>query len=247
MRFTDYLNGKPFYSFLGDNKVNETAETLLELSKKEGLEPALKLVPEDSIKGLDGNRFKILEDRDHFDYIYEVEKLVKMKGGKFETKRKHIRFFKKKFIHEIKILDLNIPLIKNELVMLFNEWLLDKNEIPKDYFKNEFSAFSRFLNFSESIDFFAIGIYSKKKLIAASVTGDTHDMYNLGHFQKSLNSFFKGLNDYLMNELAKTLNEKNIKYMNCEQDLGIIGLRESKESYVPCFYLKKFSITVKLP
>lgn len=36
-RFTDYLTGNPFFSFLGDNMVNETVETLLEFSKKENL------------------------------------------------------------------------------------------------------------------------------------------------------------------------------------------------------------------
>src|SRR3989344_9175835 len=42
VRFTDYLTGKPFYSFLGNNKVNETAQTLINLSKKEGLKPELR-------------------------------------------------------------------------------------------------------------------------------------------------------------------------------------------------------------
>ncbi len=50
VRFTDYLTGEPFYSFLGDNKVNETAEALLELSKKEKVMPKLQLLPEESIK-----------------------------------------------------------------------------------------------------------------------------------------------------------------------------------------------------
>ena len=37
VRFTDYITGNPFYSFLGNNEVNDTVEKLLELSKKEGL------------------------------------------------------------------------------------------------------------------------------------------------------------------------------------------------------------------
>ena len=53
VRFTDYLTGNPFYSFLGDNKVNETAEQLLELSKNEGLKAELKLIPEDSVRSVD--------------------------------------------------------------------------------------------------------------------------------------------------------------------------------------------------
>ncbi len=241
--FTDYLTSLPFYSFLGNNKVNETVEELLQMSKNEGLKPELKLVPEDSIKGLDGGRFHIAEDRDNFDYIYEVESLMEMSSDKFGKKGQHSRFFKKNFMHEIKVLDLKSPLVKNELINLFNDWAADKDRTSTDYFKNEFSALSRFLNYSESINFFAIGIYLEEKLISASITENTHSIYNLGHFQKSLTSSFKGLNDYLMNELAKMLNERKITYMNCEQDLGLLGLRESKESYLPSHYLKKFSLS----
>src|SRR6185295_15686005 len=75
VRFTDYITGEPFYSFLGNHEVNDTARQLLELSKKEGFELALKLVPEESIKHLDNMTFHIVEDRDHFDYIFDTKSL----------------------------------------------------------------------------------------------------------------------------------------------------------------------------
>ena len=37
VKFNDYITGEPFYSFLGKNKLNETAEILLNLSKEEKL------------------------------------------------------------------------------------------------------------------------------------------------------------------------------------------------------------------
>src|SRR3989344_6982684 len=80
VRFTDYLTGVPFYSFLGDNKVNETAEALLKLSKNEGLKPELRLVPESSINRLHNQQFNILEDRDHFDYILDNDKIQRHQG-----------------------------------------------------------------------------------------------------------------------------------------------------------------------
>lgn len=244
VRFTDYITGKPFYSFLGNNIVNETAEVLLELSKNEGLKVELKLVPEDSVKTIDQEKFKVKEDRDNFDYIFTTDSLSKMEGGRFEIKRKHCRFFKKKFPHTIKILDLNNPLTKNEIVNLFNDWVADKKgEKPTDYYKNEFIALSRFLNSSESINFFVVGIYLEKKLIAVSITENTHHAHNLGHFQKARLLSFKGINDHLVHELASLLNKKDITHMNHEQDLGILGLRESKESYIPSHYLKKFSLS----
>ena len=67
IRFINYLTGEPFYTFLGENKVDETAKELLELSKKEGLKVELRLIPEDSMVGLDKNVFTIEEDPDNND------------------------------------------------------------------------------------------------------------------------------------------------------------------------------------
>jgi len=242
VRFLDYVTNKIFYSFLGNNNTNDTVKKLLELSKKEGLSVELKLIPEDSIKGLDFSKFKIIEDRDNFDYIYKVENLKDMSGGKFEVKRKRLRFFKKNFEHEIKILKLNNFNIKNEIINLFNDWAFNKGKTIS-YFQNEFSALIRLLNCSNSVNFFVIGIYFKNKLIAISITGHTHSLYNIGHFQKTHAPLFKGLNDYLVNTLAHLLFNENIQYMNCEQDLGITGLRINKESYAPYKYLKKFIVS----
>src|ERR1035437_4583862 len=64
IRFIDYLTGGPFYTFLGNKSVNDTAKKILDLSTEEGLRPQLKMVPEDSLKNLDLTKFKIQEDRD---------------------------------------------------------------------------------------------------------------------------------------------------------------------------------------
>ena len=44
-------------------------------------------------------------------------------------------------------------------------------------------------------------------------------------------------------EEARILHDMNIPYYNWEQDLGIPGLRYSKEKYKPIFYLKKFTVS----
>lgn len=243
VQFMDYITRKPFYSFLGNNEANDTAEKLLELSQKEGLRAELRLVPEEVIQRLDIAKFKIKEDRNNFDYIYKTENLAKMSGRKFEVKRKHFRFFKKNFSHEVKVLDLHDSLVKKEIIDLFNDWIVDKEEMMAGRFENELLALNRFLKFCQPADFFTMGIYLKGKLIAFSITENIHGGYNLGHFQKSRTSFFKGLNDYLVNELAKLLMKGKVQYMNCEQDLGIAGLRESKEAYSPHRYLKKFTVS----
>src|SRR3989338_1647905 len=117
VRFTDYLTGEPFYSFLGDNKVNETVEELLEFSKKEILPLELKLIPEEVLKDLDQIKFKATEDRNNFDYIYDVSRLAELKGNEYQSHRNSIHKF--------------LRIYKNwkvEVVINFTE-IYDKNQI----------------------------------------------------------------------------------------------------------------------
>jgi len=244
VRFNDYLTGEPFYSFLGNNMVNETAEALLELSKKEGLGLQLKLIPEEVIKGLDLERFDSNEDRDHFDYIYNVETFSKLESSKFNVRRRHTRFFSKTFLHDIKKHDEIDVSLKGQILNLYNDWANEKGEkITTEYSQHEFLALSRFISASEHMDFFVVGIYYENRLIAVALTENTPNQFNLSHFQKAVNSNFKGLNTYLVHEIAKMLEKENIKYINWEQDLGISGLRENKEAYLPCGFLKKYSLS----
>ena len=112
VRFTDYITGDPFYSFLGNNKVNETAETLLQFCKKEGAKTILELVPEDSIKGLNIKKFNIEEDRDHFDYIYPINSIASYLGSEYQKHRKMVRRFEKQ--HKFEILTLNLMNVNNQ-------------------------------------------------------------------------------------------------------------------------------------
>ena len=245
VRFTDYLTSEPFYSFLGNTDLNDTVEKLIALSKEQGLGAKLKLVPEEAIQGLDSTKFSVIEDRDNSDYIYDTDKLLKMEDSKFHVRRKHLRFFQKNFLHQVKKHEVIDAEIKGQILDLFSSWVNDKGgDVSTDYFQREFLALSRFLNASQSIDFLIVGIYFDDKLVAVSISENTSDTYNVSHFQKAINGEFKGINVYLIRELASLLSEKGIKYVNWEQDLGIAGLRENKESYLPCAFLNKYSVSL---
>ncbi len=64
--------------------------------------------------------------------------------------------------------------------------------------------------------------------------------YAISHFAKADKKHHAAICDLLNWEEAKILHSQGIKYFNWEQDLGIPGLRYSKEKYKPAFFLKKF-------
>lgn len=242
VRFTDYITGEPFYSFLGDNKVNETADALLQLSKEEGLEPKLKLVPEIVANLLD-SRFKIQEDRDNFDYIYDLKLISEYRGSRFAQKRNKISSFSKRFYNSyIKNLDFKNSLIQQQIAALDGEWLA--NKIKKDFkykkMENEFLAIKRFFQ-STKEDILGLGIFNEKKLIGYTIIQILPNGYSISHFSKT-DTHFNGVYDYFMKEIAQTLRSHNYSFLNYEQDLGIPGLRENKESFMSSF-LKKHIVS----
>ncbi len=241
--FTDYLTGEPFYSFLGNNEVNDTVEKLLELSKKEGsINPTLKLVPEDSIKGLDEKKFKIIEDRNHFDYVYDLKKLSEYKGSEYHIKRNSISSLLRKTqnIYTKKI-DHQDEKNKYHIFSLNNEWLAHKKS--KDPFfniPNELIAINKFLsaNFKNA---YAVGVFEGEKMIAYFIGEILSNDHAVGHFCKATK--YNGLFELIMKESSVISLDLHVRFLNFEQDLGVDGLRTSKMSYRPVNFLKKYLIT----
>ncbi len=242
VRFTDYINGQPFFSFLGDNIVDETVETLINYSSDLGFPCELKLVPEASIKGLDKTKFKAVEDPDNFDYVYDVDKLKSFEGSEYHTKRNEIsKFLRHNENVETRKLDLLDTKTKSDILNLNYEWLENKKATDPFFdIKNELLAIDRFLNMN-SEKLHAIGVFSGEELIAYSVNEICSNQCAIGHFYKSKRH--NGDFSYLMKKSAQFLSQCNIKYLNFEQDLGIEGLRKSKNSYNPVNFLKKYLVT----
>jgi hypothetical protein len=245
VKFTDYITGKPFYSFLGDNEVNDTIEKLLELSKKEGLEPILKLVPEVCIKKLDLKKYQVEEDPNHSDYIYKNENLANFSGEKYKNKKYLFNKFKNLY-KDINILvsDTIDEKTKNDILRLEKQWAQNKGEKIIDFdIKNETIAVEKFLSsefkFTKT-EFLFLCLYVEKELVGFSISSIINKEYLLCHFTKG-NIKYVGVYEYMLKNYGA--NAVNIaQFMNYEQDLGLPGLRFSKNSFRPSSFLKKYVI-----
>ena len=251
--FTDYLTGEPFYSFLGNNEVNDTVEKLLELSKKEGsINPTLKLVPEDSIKGLDEKKFKIIEDRNHFDYIFSHEKISMYNGAEYKKQRNKVRAFETK--HKYEILTLNLTDKNNQKLILdlIEYWISkkkSKNGIVEDYLnmgdlENELIAFKKLMQASSLLlkSLICFSLFIDGTLAGFMINEKISKEYSLGHFSKA-DIKHDGIYQFLMQKNSKVFLDLGINYLNHEQDLGIDRLRDSKMRFRPIKFLKKYQLT----
>ena len=247
IKFLDYITTKPFYSFLGKNQLDNTIDTLLKFSKENNLPLDLKLIPEVCVDTLkDSRNYIVVEDRDNFDYILSTKELYELEGNIKRNFVNRSNRFKKSYNHSVVILDLTKASAKDEVLNLFYLWKKQKNqprtEAEDDLTVNELIAVKRLLDNANLLNLYAVGIYSNSSLIALSINELVQDNYAMSHFEKADTSY-TGVFQYLKHITAELLYKLGALYLNYEQDSGIEGLRQAKESYHPAFFLKKYIIS----
>lgn len=243
VKFTDYVSGDFFYSFIGTNKVKETVHELLELSKKEGLKLKLKLIPESVAKELDQKKFKLIESLDHFDYLASVEKLMPHDGTerKLSSRRRLIKKYKENNTIEIKEINIWDKEIENKIRDVYIRWEIQMQQGLQDV-EHLREALNRFFMIPPQNNIKSFGVFLENELIGYSINSVYDNGYAVGHFQQGDVTKFSGIYALLMHETAPFFNSYGCKFINLEQDLGIMGLRNWKTSMRPVGYLKKFEI-----
>lgn len=244
VKFSDYITGVPFYSFLGSNKIKETTSTLLELSSSEGLSRELRLVPKFIADELSSSHsdFVIKEDPDNFDYILSLEKLAPHTGKKLSTRRRVINKFKEEHDPRVLSLDLSDQATKRDILDACKVWEVQKGVDPKSA-NHVFEAISRLLGAPDFTHIAAYGVYLENRLIGYSINEFLLKDFVMGHFMQADKEVFGGMYAYLMQETAPILMLGGAEFVNIEQDLGISGLQKWKQSYNPLGFLKKYIIS----
>jgi len=239
----DYTSDDTIYSFLGNNQIHETIKELLVYASQTGTNQ-LSLIPHEAINNLpqDLKKYTIEEERDHFDYIYNLEELANMNGGNYMSQRNKYKLFEKNYESELRIIDAGTQKNESEILQLCAEWKDQKIKEKKYYDESEFTAIRNYLsiNFTEkNINF---GLYINNKLVGFSFFEVTNNDYCVFHFEKT-NHSLRGITEYLKKNTAQKLAERGLKFLNAEQDMGIEGLRKSKEQWNPATFLKKYTIS----
>jgi hypothetical protein len=239
IRMPDYLDGHPVYSLLGDNRIDETLDVLLADAGK------LELVPETVIEHIaDTGRYQISEDRDNFDYVYSLPHLAKMEGGVYKKKRNKVNVFVR--YHEgyelavRTVTELDDALIQ-ELIAVDRHWATVNPRDQGDILA-ERKALDRLLNNFSHFDARAILVRVDGELKAFSINEVLPNGWAICHFEKALRVHHENIYPFLAAEAAKNLQAAGCQWVNWEQDLGLAGLRRSKESYHPTRMLRKYTV-----
>ena len=240
IKFPDYLTGKTTYSVLGKKNLDDTLETMMSRTDE------LRLIPEVVVNNLKNKeRYDITLDSDSHDYIYSLQDHASLTGQKFREKRKKVNRFAVRHEGKFVIREINLrdKKAKTQILQAFDSWAGAKSKTT-DEISNERIAVTKLVANASSFDLLVLTIELEGKICGFSIHEPVSEDYAICHFHKTISSY-PNIDVFLTSQAAQDLVKRGYKYVNWEQDLGISGLRESKQSYKPIKLLKKYIIRKK--
>ena len=172
--------------------------------------------------------FELHWDRAWEDYIYSVERMVRLSGKKLAKKKNLISQFIRAY-PDYKVLPVTPS--RRDVIMEFTHKWKREREVEGIYLNTEFKAIQNTLEMWDSLPVDGILICHQNRIVAYSIfSPQTADMATI-HFEK-FDPEKKGSAQVINWETAKYLQDGYI-WINREQDIGLEGLRQAKSSYMP--------------
>ena len=185
-------------------------------------------------------KIEIKEDINDFEYVYNTNDLIELKGKKYHGKKNHVNSFEKSYEYEIKAID-NEKVIK-DCIILLHKWheevavTVDKEMLMEiDAIKDLFSELHFF-------DLKSIAIYVDGELAGFAVGETVNDKMAVIHVERG-ETDYKGIYAFLNRQfLIESFSD--IEYVNRQEDTGNAGLRKAKQSYHPVKMVKKYLVKI---
>ena len=194
-------------------------------------------IPEEWLSIFDPGSYTFGFTEGDMDYVFTAEKISTYKGKKLHKKRNLLSQFFNLYSHEA------FPLTrerKDDALRVLDGWQ-DEMQVPAG--ETDYAACREALLLQEEL-LLCGGIYYADGQPAGFILGEeiSPDMFAL-HFAKALRKY-KGVYQFMYNSCAQVLNT-HYTYLNFEQDLDKLPLRQAKSSYVPDIMIKKYRISAR--
>lgn len=190
--------------------------------------------------------FAICDNPDYRDYIYSVEDLSNLTGKKYQPKRNHINKFEAKYTYEFAELT---PKYFQECLCLECRWQLRKAvmENPAVAKEHECKDTAEKSAIRRAFDAYKeLGLYGGVLLVDGHVAAFTYgsamseDTF-CTHIEKA-DATMDGIFPMINRCFARALAERGFRYVNREEDMGLAGLRRSKQSFYPVRLQEKIGV-----
>lgn len=180
---------------------------------------------------------EVLSDRDNSDYLYNAQDLIDLPGRKYDAKRNFLKRFSSE--HEYRYLEVT-PELAQECLKFEEHWCLDRSCQSDEGLSHEREAVVEMLESFPALGIRGGAIEAGGSIVAFALGEALNPETLVVHVEKA-DAKLTGVYAVINNEFCRHEAAK-FKYVNREQDLGIPGLRQAKQSYNPVRLVETFRI-----
>jgi hypothetical protein len=201
---------------------------------------SIRLIPAHMVDLLEEscpNELQFISDRPNYDYLYLKNDLVELKGRTYHSKKNHLNYFLNNYEYKYVPLTPDMIDIVSTFIKEFNARKVVA-EHERVWLEMEESAMHDVVKNIDKLNYIAGAIVIENKVEAFTIAGRLGQNSVTVHVEKA-NSNIRGLYQAINNEFCKHL-EDAIKYVNREEDMGILNLRKAKLSYKPIELVEKY-------
>jgi hypothetical protein len=233
-------DGQPLDIFDPVGEPSKKKKSILDVFALRGRNARFVRVPEHTAKLFaDEAVVRLEEDKNNFDYVYLTRDLAELKGEAFDAKRNFIKRFKENHSFEYK----KITKANAGACLSFEEeWCLVKDCQHACGLVAEREAVRQMLWNRDELGIAGGMIEINGKVEAVTLGEELNPDTFVVHVEKANGKhigIYQAINQiFISNEAGR------YTYVNREQDLGVPGLRQAKESYHPHHMVKKYTISL---
>lgn len=239
----DYGKQLCYYMPLGNRDFKEVTQMIIDDSIAKKYQLNFIIEAPEIIENIFPQQFDIISNRNMFDYLYLREDLQFLKGKKYQPKRNHINQFVNQYAYTFKEIHKED---REQCMQMLSVWREQEMNISPEYkrdYDDEKNVIEYFFKYFNELRMYGGAIMLDDKMIAFSlgspINADTFDT----NIEKADRNYM-GAYAIINKEMAAHMPE-NFKYINREEDKGIMGLRQAKLSYKPLKLIEKYVATYK--
>jgi len=209
-------------------------------SKEHGISTVFSFVSEDLLPRYEGFSYSKESFRDWFDYVYDKNEFVSLRGRKYNGQRNHINRFSRSYPDHCfeKITAENI----SDVILFYKSYKKTSCAANEMILEDENKTFELLLNYEKYR--LLGGLIRVEGKVAAFSVGEVINDVLFVHVEKA-DTAYSGIYPVMANTFASAYANENVKYINREDDAGEEGLRTAKLSYHPKLILPKYQLTLK--
>jgi len=186
------------------------------------------------------DRIRIEEERGNWDYLYDINELIELKGNRFHKKKNLLNQFIRKY--EYRYIPFGPEVIEPAMAMQA-DWCSWRNCESSEVLSAENRSVHKILTHWNELGRLDGGVILVEDIIVAYTIAEKLSSDTIViHYEKGCPDYkgvYQAINQMFLAHLSG-----DYKWVNREQDLGEDGLRQAKLSYNPIGFLKKYRVVV---